>query len=175
MTIGEIISYRRKELGLTLEDIGKAVGVGKSTVKKWESGYISNMRRDRIALLANVLQIDPSVLINAEKNGEIKLNSQNMTKNLFASVNIEHTAEAITDGLARLSNRDERDILMRLDFMLEELTTNGGALMFDGEPLDDESRELLVASLENSIRMAKLIAKQKYTPKKYRKGSADDQ
>ena len=74
-----------------------------------------------------------------------------------------------------LTEADELDISKRLDAMLEDLTSQGGALMFDGEPLDDESRELLIASLENSMRMAKLIAKQKYTPKKYRKGSSDDQ
>ena len=41
--------------------------------------------------------------------------------------------------------------------------------MFSGEPLGDETRELLKASLENSIRIAKINAKQKFTPKKYRK------
>ena len=43
------------------------------------------------------------------------------------------------------------------------------ALMFSGEPLDDHTRELLKASLENSIRIAKINAKEKYTPKKYKK------
>ena len=42
-------------------------------------------------------------------------------------------------------------------------------LMFDGEPLDDDTRELLRASLQNQLEMAKRLAKQKYTPKKYRK------
>ena len=36
MNIGEIIRTRRQELGLTLENIGDYVGVGKSTVRKWE-------------------------------------------------------------------------------------------------------------------------------------------
>ena len=63
-SIGDLISKRRKELGLTLEEIGNAVGVGKSTVKKWETGLISNMRRDKIALLAKVLQINPTELID---------------------------------------------------------------------------------------------------------------
>ena len=40
MNIKERIANRRKELNLTLEDIGKAVGVSKSTVGKRESGYI---------------------------------------------------------------------------------------------------------------------------------------
>ena len=67
MTIGEIISKRRSELDLTLEEVGKAVGVSKSTVKKWETGYISNMRRDRIAKLATILQLNPSNLIISDQ------------------------------------------------------------------------------------------------------------
>ena len=59
MNTSEIIKTKRKELNLTLEDIAKAVDVGKSTVKKWEDGYISNMRRDKIAALASILELDP--------------------------------------------------------------------------------------------------------------------
>lgn len=64
MDIGQIIYNRRKELGLTLEQIGNAVGVSKSTVKKWETGFIANIKRDKISKLANVLQINPVILIN---------------------------------------------------------------------------------------------------------------
>ena len=63
MTIGEVVTKRRKELGLTLEDVGKSVGVTKATVLRWESGAIHNMKRDKIAALAAVLQMDPSVFI----------------------------------------------------------------------------------------------------------------
>ncbi|MCY7730914.1 helix-turn-helix domain-containing protein [Aerococcus urinaeequi] len=42
------IKYRRKELGTTLKQIGDIVGVGRSTVLKWERGMIENMRRDKI-------------------------------------------------------------------------------------------------------------------------------
>ena len=63
MLIGEIIYSQRKRLGLTLEEVGNAVGVSKSTVKKWETGYIANIKRDKIANLARVLQINPVVLI----------------------------------------------------------------------------------------------------------------
>ena len=60
--IGKKIFLRRKELGLTLEQVGDAVGVGKATVRRWENGMIKNMGRDKIAALAKVLQI-PSVEI----------------------------------------------------------------------------------------------------------------
>lgn len=66
MTIGQIIYNRRKQLGLTLEEVGKAVGVSKSTVKKWEDGYISNMKRDKISLLAKVLDINPVTLVSSD-------------------------------------------------------------------------------------------------------------
>ena len=75
MEIGTLIYNRRKELGLTLEHIGDYVGVSKSTVKKWESGYISNMRRDKIALLAKILQIAPTDLISSEDDKEIKMSA----------------------------------------------------------------------------------------------------
>lgn len=68
-----------------------------------------------------------------------------------------------------LTAKDERDIAKRLEDTLQDLENSQNGLMFSGEPLDDETRELLKASLENSIRIAKINAKQKYTPRKYRK------
>lgn len=57
--IGKKIFLKRKSLGLTLEAVGQAVGVGKSTVQRWENGQIKNMGRDKIAALAKVLHMDP--------------------------------------------------------------------------------------------------------------------
>lgn len=71
--IGELIHKRRKELDLTLEEVGDAVGVGKSTVRKWENGMIKNMGRDKIAALARVLQIRPVDLVPGEVYDEIDL------------------------------------------------------------------------------------------------------
>ena len=66
MEIGKILKQRRLELKLTLEEVGNAVGVGKSTVKKWEDGYIANMKRDKIASLAKILQISPATIMGLE-------------------------------------------------------------------------------------------------------------
>lgn len=64
MTIGEFIKRRRVELGLTLEEVGNFTGVGKSTVRKWELGFITNMGRDKIASLSKILKVSPLVLLN---------------------------------------------------------------------------------------------------------------
>lgn len=61
--LGKRIYDLRKGLGLTLEDVGRAVGVGKSTVRKWEQGTIANMRRDKIKDLASVLCTTPAYIM----------------------------------------------------------------------------------------------------------------
>lgn len=64
MEVKDRIKNRRLELGLTLEQVGNHVGVSKSTVRKWETGFISNMRRDKIAKLAEILQLSPIDLMD---------------------------------------------------------------------------------------------------------------
>lgn len=70
MTPGDRIKERRLALGLTLEELGKKVGVGKSTVRKWETGYIANMRRDKIAKLADALGVSPLYIMGIEETEE---------------------------------------------------------------------------------------------------------
>ena len=61
------IKELRKEKGLTLEQVATIVGVGKSTVRKWETGMIANMRRDKIAALARALGTTPTYLMGWEE------------------------------------------------------------------------------------------------------------
>lgn len=61
--ISNIIYKRRKELNLTLQEIGTAVGVRKSTVKRWETGEIKSISNNKIIKLAKILQINPIELI----------------------------------------------------------------------------------------------------------------
>lgn len=57
------IKQLRLEKDMTLEQVASVVGVGKSTVRKWETGMIANMKRDKIALLAKALDTTPSYLM----------------------------------------------------------------------------------------------------------------
>lgn len=71
----------------------------------------------------------------------------------------------------RFTRKDERDVQKILEEMTQGLN-NKNELAFlknGGQEIDPEDAELLSASLENVIRQSKLIAKQKFTPKKYRK------
>lgn len=70
----------RKEKGLTLEQVAAVVGVGKSTVRKWETGMIANMRRDKIAALAKALGTTPAYLMGwKEDDKKIPLDKVELT------------------------------------------------------------------------------------------------
>lgn len=66
------IKKLRQERGLTLEQVAEVVGVGKSTVRKWETGMIANMRRDKIADLAKALGTTPAYLMGWKEEEDKK-------------------------------------------------------------------------------------------------------
>ncbi|NRG43264.1 helix-turn-helix transcriptional regulator [Bacillus sp. CRN 9] len=70
-----------------------------------------------------------------------------------------------------LTKNDEKNIQKQLEEMIYGLNSKDGYAAFDGQILDDmdeEDKELLISALENSLKVAKRVAKQKFTPKKYR-------
>lgn len=64
------IKQLRLERNMTLEQVASIVGVGKSTVRKWETGMIANMKRDKIALLASALGTTPAYLMGWGEDSE---------------------------------------------------------------------------------------------------------
>ncbi len=65
------IKDRRIELNLTLEEVATKVGVTKATVQRWESGLIKNMKRDKIALLAQALNTTPIFILGLVNDPEL--------------------------------------------------------------------------------------------------------
>lgn len=64
MKLGELLAARRKYLDLSQQDVAAAIGTNKSTISRYETGDISNMKRDRIYKLANVLDLSTKVIMN---------------------------------------------------------------------------------------------------------------
>lgn len=69
MKIGLAIALRREQIGMTQQELADIVGVSKASISRWESGDISNMRRDRIQKLANALKVSPVSLLDEETDG----------------------------------------------------------------------------------------------------------
>jgi SOS-response transcriptional repressors (RecA-mediated autopeptidases) len=59
----DLIKSRRLEIGKTLEQVGKEMGVSKATVQRWESGEIKDMRQGKLVSLARALDTTPGYLM----------------------------------------------------------------------------------------------------------------
>lgn len=139
----ERIKERRLKLEMSYQDLSDATGISKSTLQRYETGYIKKVPINQIEILAKALHTTPSYLMGWD--------------------NTVTEAPSVT-----LTPRDERQIAADLEKMLADLDSKNSMAAMGGTVEDDEDRELLKASLQATMRLAKKIAKEKYTPKKYR-------
>lgn len=65
MTIGERLRNRRESLGLTLEQVGDYIGVGRATVQRYESNAI-DIKRTVAIKLAEILKTTPAYIMGWE-------------------------------------------------------------------------------------------------------------
>ncbi|MDD3224741.1 MAG: helix-turn-helix transcriptional regulator [Clostridium sp.] len=63
MGINEKIKIRRKDLNLTLQEVGEYLGVSKATVQRYESGEIKNLKQQTIVKLSEILKVSPAYLM----------------------------------------------------------------------------------------------------------------
>lgn len=69
-----------------------------------------------------------------------------------------------------LTTRDERDIAKDLENIMNKLSAGeSGPASYNGEDLDPEAADLFRDELEIALRRLKLINKEKYTNKRYKK------
>lgn len=72
MELKTIIANKRNELGLTLEDVAKICNVSISTVKRWESGEIVDIKRDKVVKLSQALHTTPAYIMGWEDEDKTK-------------------------------------------------------------------------------------------------------
>lgn len=144
MSIGEKIKMHRKKAGLTQVVLAEKANMSRSYLADLERNRY-NPSLDTLTAIADALKINVSNLLDDEDK--------------------ENSFEP------ELTEKDEKDIQKELQKMIDGLEGKNGYAHFNGESIEDmdqEDRELLISSLENSLRIAKRLAKQKFTPKKYR-------
>jgi len=88
----------------------------------------------------------------------------------YLDVSAEYLNSGTEERVPTINSRDERDIAKDLKSIMEKLSSREyGPAAYDGEDLDPEAAELFKDELEIALRRLKLINKEKYTPKKYKK------
>ena len=108
MDLKDKIQTLRLKQGSTLEEIGQKVGVSKTTVKRWESGEIANLRRDKIYKLAQALHTTPAYLMgwDDEKPLSISAEGRSEIESIFAQLSPSRQSKLLE--LARLYLDDQR-------------------------------------------------------------------
>lgn len=116
MNVGEKIRIARINKGMTQEELGKALGVQKSAIAKYEKGRVVNIKRSTLKKISDILGIAPSELIfdayieeEQKKNdiqADIILKMRTDTKFMSAVENLyrldEKQLESITQMLQTL-------------------------------------------------------------------------
>ena len=141
----EIFSELLQKYGVTPYKVSKETGVSQSTLSDWKRG-ISTPKPDKLQKIADYFCVPLTYLLTG------------------------NTSEQKKEKSSELNSRDERDIAKDLDSIMEKLSTGeSGPASYNGEELDPEAAELFRDELEIALRRLKIINKEKYTPKKYKK------
>lgn len=192
---GRILSLMRS-LNMSYGDLSVLTKIPKSALQRYATGETEKIPLDRLETIARSLHASPAYLMGWESAAEelkqsglsidAVIEELDISPETFISIlesddprdiDAVNKIVKVAKGLARcqkekapaLTKKDERDIEKRLEAMIGDLEGNADGLMFSGEPMDEETRELLKMSLRNQLEISKRLAKQKYTPKKYRK------
>lgn len=138
MQLYERIKQLAQEEKLTIAELERKIGISNGQIRKWQN---QTPGVDKLKLVADYFDVSTDYLLGRTD------------KRRYYD----------------LTEKDEKDIAKELEMMIADLS-NGGSLAFSKETseVDNETRELLIASLENSLRIAKIEAKKRFTPKKYR-------
>lgn len=137
----ELIKKICKERKIPLSKLEKDLGYGNGYIGQLKKGTIPSNRAIEIS---NYLSVDLQYLLSG--------NNEPMKKD------------------ASLTARETRDIKKDLESIMKKLTTGeDGPAAYDGEELNPEAAELFRDELEIALRRLKIINKEKYTPKKYKK------
>ncbi len=144
MTIIEKIKALCSSKNINISNLEQELSFGKGTIYKWDKSSPSLDKLSKVSAFFEI-SIDELIEDTPYENTKKSKNSDN------------------------LSSKDKQDIAKTMSKLIDQLNDDREyALMFDGEALDDETRELFKQSLLNSLEVGKALAKQKYTPKKYK-------
>ena len=148
MALKDVMKQLRRSRNMTQKQLAAQLGVSQNAISMYETG---NREPDMktLSALAGIFGVDMNYLLESQAQTPVS------------------RPEEIP-----LNRRDERDIGKKMRSMLE-LFDSKEALMFDGEPLDEETRELLKESYRSQLELTKRLAKVKYSPKKKKDKTTD--
>ena len=142
MKFEENLKSLRERNNLSQIELSKRIGLSNVTLSQYEKG-VRKPDIQTLTLIAQFFNVSTDYLLGNETTPKFK---------------------------PQLTDKDKKDIAKQVEDMLDGLDAdNPISFQLDGNEIDDDTRELLRQSLQNALEFARLKAKEKFTPKKYRK------
>ena len=116
MTTGEKIRNRRLEMGMTMEDLGRAIGVQRSAINKYEKGLV-NIKSKTLAAIANALNIAPVLLLDDT--------DEDIEQYVYVDTPKSYEARIISEGIDKMDPERRKQALKFMQAIFDEYF-NGG-------------------------------------------------
>ncbi|HHY80764.1 MAG TPA: helix-turn-helix domain-containing protein [Thermoanaerobacter sp.] len=156
MKLGELIKKYREENKMSLREFAKKAGLSHSYINNLENGIDPRSGKEVMPTIETLKKIAQAM--------DMELND------LLTQIGyIETDREQSRQWQPELTEKDKKDIAKTLEEWMKDLTSTEGLAFFNGEPVDEETKEYLKDSFEMILKHARLMNKKKYTPKKYRR------
>lgn len=127
MTIGKRIRDSRKKAKMSQEALANAIGSTKQAIYKYESGIVTNIPMDKIAIMSRVLGVSPAYLMGWETKPQIPLN---INLDLFDG-RTEEERETEKKFLALYDKIEDKEGLIRFIERLSALSAEQQKFVFD--------------------------------------------
>ena len=118
-----LLKTKRLEKRLTLEQVGEIVGVGKSTVRKWENGMIENMGRDKIVALSKALDISPLDILGIDKPQEST--TKQILDNVFSKLETNRQDKVVSYAQSELDEQNKENLVQLFSYNVQEKLSAG--------------------------------------------------
>ena len=163
MTMGDRIHDLRKSRNLTLEEVGKATGVAKSTVRKWENGDIVSIRSDKIQKLADLLGTTIEYLLDGSTANILYKNLEPLPDTRPVPVigriacGLPILARENIDGYAELDRRIKADFALRCagDSMINAHIFDGDLVFIRKQP-DVDNGEIAAVVIDDEATLKRV-------------------
>lgn len=153
-----------KEHGIKPGKMCSDLGISRGILGDLKSGRTKRLSTENIAKIAAYFGVTTDYII--EQSGYKMIE-------LFAGcggpAKIDITISPKKKTSAELTSRDLNDIARDVERIMAQLDSSGD-LMFDGDPMTAEARESMLAAMQLGLQAAKLKNKERFTPKKHKKG-----
>ena len=157
----KIIDALLKERGISGAKMSSDLGMSRSFMTELRKGRAKSIKTETATKIADYFGVSTDYLLGNVTEPYFYLDNER----ILAEINSYEDKEKEPT----LTEKDERDIAKDLERIMAQLDS-AGDLMFDGDPMTAEARESMLTAMQLGLAAAKVKNKERFTPKKYKKG-----